>query len=233
MANVKPKSEKLDFEKVWLMFQETKEIFKQSSIEYDRKFQETKELMARSSLETDRKFQETKELLAQSSLETDRRLQETDGRLQETDKQIKELGKQIGGLGNKFGTYNEGLFSPSVRKILETEFKCYETSPNDKFQVNGDSFEIDFVGYSATACYIVEIKSHLDLESLKQLERIIENFKKYKPEYKNKKIFGVITATHFNKSTYQKALKDGFYVIIANDELAELQLPEGFKPKSW
>ncbi len=42
------KTEKLDFEKVWLMFQET-----------DKKFQETKELLVQSSLETDKKFQET------------------------------------------------------------------------------------------------------------------------------------------------------------------------------
>ena len=53
MEHTAPQSvEKLDFDKVWLMFVET-----------DRKFQETKELLERSSLETNLKFQETDNIL--------------------------------------------------------------------------------------------------------------------------------------------------------------------------
>jgi hypothetical protein len=204
MAKTKHDSEKLDFEKVWLMFQETDKKFQAT----DKKFQTTA-----------KEFQETKELLAKSSLETD--------------KSIKELGKQIGGLGNKIGLYNEGLFSPSVKHILLTEFKCLDTTPNHEFHINGDTFEIDYVGFSKDSCYLVEIKSHLDLRSIQQLKSIIKNFRKYKPEYKNKKVYGIITATQFRKETYQKAIREGFYVIIAKDDLAELSVPVDFKPKIW
>jgi hypothetical protein len=56
--------------------------------------------------------------------------QETDRRMKETDKQLKELGKQIGGLGNKFGTFNEGLFMPSLNKMLNKKFNCRKTTEN-------------------------------------------------------------------------------------------------------
>ncbi|MDQ1266703.1 MAG: hypothetical protein QG635_1855, partial [Bacteroidota bacterium] len=48
-------SEKPDFDKVWLMFQETKELISKSSFETDKKFQETDKKFQ----ETDKKFQDT------------------------------------------------------------------------------------------------------------------------------------------------------------------------------
>jgi hypothetical protein len=190
MANVKQDIEKLNFEKVWLMFQET-----------------------------DRKFQETKELLAKSSLETN--------------KQIEELGRQIGGLHNKFGAYNESLVIPSIKKILENEFNCNYKGPNIELKQNGDTYEIDLLGTSQEACYLVEIKSKLNLEAIAQLKKIIEKFRKYMPEYSNKKIFGILAVTQYNDDQYKKALKEGFYIISISDNLAMLHVPEKFKPKSW
>ncbi|MDQ1266092.1 MAG: hypothetical protein QG635_1244 [Bacteroidota bacterium] len=55
-------SEKPDFDKVWLMFQET-----------------------------NRQFHETKELISKSSIETEKKFQETDKKFQDTDKKLNKL----------------------------------------------------------------------------------------------------------------------------------------------
>ena len=120
--------------------------------------------------------------------ETDRKFQETDKKCQQTDKQIKEIGKQIGGLGNKFGTFNEGLFMPSLETILKKQFKCQLTFSNYKFYDNGNTLEIDLLGETNDACYIVEIKSHLREEVFEQLEQAIKNFKKFDKKYAEKQI---------------------------------------------
>ena len=165
--------------------------------------------------------------------ETDKKFQDTDKKMQDTDKQIKELGKQIGGLGNKFGTFNEGLFMPSLVKMLIGKFNCRSEAPRYRFNDNGNSFEIDLLGISDTACYIIEIKSHLTNEAVRQLKEIIKYFRKYDDVSKSKKIYGLICATDYNEKTSNHVIDNGFYFISTRDDIARLQVPEGFKPKEW
>ena len=215
----------LTYEQMMNLFGETNRMFQET----DRKLQETKAILEKSSLETDRKFQETDRQLK----ETDRKLQETDRQMKETDKKIKELGKQIGGLGNKFGSYNEGLFMPSLVTMLKESFNCTKTSENFEFYDNGNSFEIDLFGISPDNFYIVEIKSHLTNDAIKQLIKKIEYFNKYNPEYSDKKKYGILVGAKYNRETSEKIIKNGIYLINTSDDLAKLRIPKDFIPKSW
>ena len=206
-----PTGEGLNFERIWAMFQESK-----------TQLQETKEILREASLVTEKKFQETNQ-----------KFQETDKKFQQTDKQIKEIGKQIGGLGNKFGTFNEGLFMPSLETILKKQFKCHLTFSNYKFYDNGNTLEIDLLGETNDACYIVEIKSHLREEVFEQLEQAIKNFKKYDKKYADKQIYGIIAATHYTEKDLKQVHQHGFHFISTNDEIAKLKDPKGFKAKNW
>ncbi len=110
--------------------------------------------------------EEDNKIFSELSREADLRFLETDKQFKETVRKLKELGVQIGGLGNKFGLYNEGLFMPSLIKIMEHDFHCNYYTNNTKIKNNGSSFEIDFWGTSPEACYIVEVKSLLKLKEL-------------------------------------------------------------------
>jgi hypothetical protein len=151
----------------------------------------------------------------------------------ENDKILKELSKQIGGLGNKFGSYNEALFIPSLIKLLESKFNCNKTFPNARFKDNGNTFEIDLLGVSDSACYLVEIKSHLKSEGIRQLINLIQQFNEFGEEYAGKKKYGMITATNYSEQTKNEALKEGIYFISITDEIAKLAVPEDFVPKQW
>ena len=171
-------------------------------------------------------FKETRELLSNSSIETNEKFKDTDLR-------IKELGKQIGGLGNKFGKYNEGLFMPSLISIIENNFKCHAHSVNYIFNDNGNSLEIDLLGISDNYIFIIEIKSNLKEYDLDQLKKTIENFKKYALEYKEKKIIGAVAATEYNSQIKNRVIENGYYFISTSDDIAKLNIPEGFTPKEW
>jgi hypothetical protein len=158
---------------------------------------------------------------------------ETDKQFKETDRQLKELGIQIGGLGNKFGLYNEGLFMPSLIKIMEQNFHCNYYTNNSKVKNNGSSFEIDFWGTSPEACYIVEVKSFLKTEAIKQLEKTIHSFKKAFPDYAKRKIYGAIASTQYSDDAKQEVMNAGFYFISISDDVAKLCNTKGFKPKKW
>lgn len=165
--------------------------------------------------------------------ETDRKFQETDRKMQDTDKQIKELGKQIGGLGNKFGTFNEALVMPSINKILLDHFKCNEILENYTYKNNGEMLEIDMLGISESAAYIIEIKSHFREEVFQQIKSEAIRFKKFSSYSKDRKIYCILAATHYKADEQKRVLNEGIYFISISDEIVKLKITKNFKPMEW
>ena len=164
--------------------------------------------------------------------ETDRQLKETDRQIKETGQQIKELGKQIGGLGSKFGSFTEGLALPSMEKILRQRFGMKIVSPSE----NGKHMEIDVLAYSngdLNTAYIVEVKSHAREDSIAQLKSILQRFRIFFPEHKNKQLYGILAAVDMSPELRQKTLQEGFYVARIHDQVFELDTPENFHPKGY
>ena len=168
--------------------------------------------------------------------ETDRQLKETDLQIKETGQQIKELGKQIGGLGSKFGSFTEGLALPSMEKILRQRFGMKIVSPSVRASENGKHMEIDVLAYSngdLNTAYIVEVKSHAREDSITQLKSILQRFRTFFPEHKNKQLYGILAAVDMSPELRQKTLQEGFYVARIHDQVFELDTPENFQPQGY
>jgi len=162
--------------------------------------------------------------------------QETDKKFQETDKQLKELGKQIGGLGNKFGSYTEGLFYPSLKKILSNKFKVTNIIRNSTANIGNNNIEIDVVGYtngSINSAFIVEIKSHLLEKHIGQTLNILEKFRTFFPEHKDKKLFGMIASVTFTEELKELVLDNGLYFAQIHDDTFKLDIPDEFVPRQF
>jgi hypothetical protein len=150
--------------------------------------------------ETDKQLKE----VSQQQKETDRQLKETDRQQKEnaqqqkkTDKQLKELGQQIGGLGAKFGSFTEGLALPSMEKILRQRFGMEVISPSVRVSKDGKHLEIDVLAYTngeLNTAYIVEVKSHAREESITQLKSILQRFRSFFTEHKDKKLYGILSS---------------------------------------
>jgi len=96
--------------------------------------------------------------------------------------------------------------------------------------------EIDVLAYansSVNEVYVVEVKSHVREESIQQLQKIIDNFDRFFPEHKDKKLFGILAAVDLSASLRQRILDLGFYVAKIKDDLFSLDVPEGFKAKAY
>ena len=168
--------------------------------------------------------------------ETDRQLKETDRQLKETGQQIKELGKQIGGLGSKFGSFTEGLALPSMEKILRQRFGMKIVSPSVRASENGKHMEIDVLAYTngeLNTAYIVEVKSHAREDSITQLKSILQRFRTFFPEHKDKQLYGILAAVDMSPELREKTLQEGFYVARIHDQVFELDTPENFQPQSY
>ena len=193
----------------------------------------------RKSQETDRKFQETDRMFKETdrkSQETDRKFQETDRKFQETNRQLKELGKQIGGLGEKFGSFTEGLALPSMEKILRQRFGMEVISPSVRVSKGGQHLEIDVLAYAngnIKQVFVVEVKSHPREESITQIKTLLERFRSYFPEHKEKTVFGLLAAVDISPTLRERALREGLYVARIHDSVFEMDTPDDFKPKAY
>ncbi|UZO74432.1 DUF3782 domain-containing protein [Microcystis aeruginosa str. Chao 1910] len=203
--------------------------------------------------ETDKQLKEVSQQQkenAQQLKETDKQLKETDLLLKEvsqqqkenaqqqkkTDKQLKELGQQIGGLGAKFGSFTEGLALPSMETILRQRFGMEVVSPSVRVSKNGQHLEIDVLAYTngeLNTAYIVEVKSHAREESITQLKSILQRFRRFFPEHKDKKLYGILAAVHVSPELREKILREGFYVARIHDQVFELDIPDNFQPQIY
>ena len=174
--------------------------------------------------------------LTAAQKETDLQLKEDSQAQKKTDRQLKELGKQIGGLGSKFGSFTEGLALPSMEKILRQRFGMKVVSPSVRASENGKHMEIDVLAYTngnLNTAYIVEVKSHAREESITQLKSILQCFRAFFPEHKDKRLYGILAAVDMSPELREKTLQEGFYVARIHDQVFELDIPENFQPLSY
>jgi hypothetical protein len=173
---------------------------------------------------------------AQQQKENAQQQKETERRQQETDRQLKELGRQIGGLGAKFGSFTEGLALPSMETILRQRFGMKVVSPSVRASEDGKHLEIDVLAYTngeLNTAYIVEVKSHAREESITQLKSILQRFRSFFPEHKDKKLYGILAAVHVSPGLREKILQEGFYVARIHDQVFELDIPDNFQPQIY
>jgi hypothetical protein len=179
--------------------------------------------------ETDLQLKE----VSQAQKETDRQLKELG---KQTDRQLKELGKQIGGLGAKFGSFTEGLALPSMEKILRQRFGMEVVSPSVRASKEGKHMEIDVLAYAngnLNIAYVVEVKSHAREDSISQLKSILQRFRDFFPEHKDKQLYGILASVDMSPELRQKTLQEGFYVARIQDQVFELDTPDNFQPQSY
>jgi len=215
-------------EDVWQLLAELATAQKEG----DRRQQETDRQLR----ETDRQLKETDRQVKETSQQikaTDQELKES---TQQINRQLKELGKQIGGLGAKFGSFTEGLALPSMETILRQRFGMEVISPSVRASKEGQHLEIDVLAYangSINTAYIVEVKSHPREDSITQLKNILQRFRLFFPEHKDKQLYGIFAAVDLSPNLREKILQEGLYVARIHDQVFELDIPENFYPQTF
>ncbi|WOB70413.1 DUF3782 domain-containing protein [Microcystis aeruginosa] len=189
--------------------------------------------------ETDRQLKEVSQQQKETELllkEVSQQQKENAQQQKETDKQLKELGKQIGGLGAKFGSFTEGLALPSMETILGQQFGMEVISPSVRVSKEGQHLEIDVLTYTngeLNTAYIVEVKSHVRQEDITQLKSILQRFRRFFPEHKDKKLYGILAAVDLSPELREKILQEGLYVARIHDQVFELDIPDNFSPQTY
>ncbi|MEO5332510.1 MAG: hypothetical protein H7839_10840 [Magnetococcus sp. YQC-5] len=186
----------------------------------DRKFEETDRRMQ----ETDRRMQET-----------DRLMQETDRRIKDTDRQMKETDRKIGQLGGRLGEFVEGMVAPACKTLFaQRGIPVHKVSRRVEADLpGGRHMEIDLFVVNTDSASLVEVKSKLTIEDVRDHITHLGEFKEFFPEYADKRVFGAVAGMVVDENVIRFAIKNGLFVIVQAGDQVCLANDDTFVPREW
>jgi hypothetical protein len=177
---------------------------------------------------------ETERILKEQSQETDRRFQETDRRFQETDRQITRLSKEIGNLGGKWGRFVENMVAPACETLfLNRGIPVHQVSQRVKKRLDGKTLEIDVLVINEDHVLVVEVKSSLSVDDVKELIKDLRKFRDFFPEYSQKQLYGAVAGIEIEEGADKYAYRQGLFVLAQSGESVTILNGADFQPKTW
>ncbi len=163
--------------------------------------------------------------------ETDRKFKETDERLS---RKIAQTQDAVNRLTGKWGLFVEGLVLPSVKRLFnERGILIDKVYQRVKVRKEFGGMEIDILGIDHGFAALVEVKSTLTVDDVKEHLQRLSEFKKYFPEYADKNVVGAVAGIVIDEDADRYAYKQGLFVIAQNGETVEFLNDAGFEPKLW
>ena len=180
--------------------------------------------------ETERRQQETERLIQELTTAQ----KETNRQTQETDRKIREVNKQIGDLGGKWGRFVENMVAPACETLfMQREIPVHQVSQRVKKRLNGQTLEIDILVTNENHILVVEVKSSLGVNDVKQLVKDLNQFRQFFPEYSQKQLYGAVAGIEVEEGADRYAYHQGLFVLAQTGEAVSILNNSDFHPKSW
>ncbi|ARI84148.1 DUF3782 domain-containing protein [Microcystis sp. LEGE 00066] len=197
---------------VWRLLAELVEAQKET----ERCFQETE----RRFQETERRFQETERILKEQSLKTDR--------------QITRVSQEIGNLGGKWGRFVENMVAPACETLfLNRDIPVHQVSQRVRKRLDGKTLEIDVLVTNENHVLVVEVKSSLSVDDVKELIKNLTEFRQFFPEYNHKQLYGAVAGIEIEEGADKYAYRQGLFVLAQRGENVAILNDTDFQPKTW
>jgi len=163
-------------------------------------------------------------------------LMETRERQEITSRQIEAVNKKFGEFTNRFGEIVEHMVAPNLReKFSEIGLEFNVAASTAKFY--GDRkevlFEVDILLQNGDKAMLVEVKTKLSTEDVKEHIERLEKMRAYADAHGDKRSFlGAVAGVVMPDNVKEYALKQGFYVVQPSGETFNITPPNG-QPKEW
>ncbi len=159
---------------------------------------------------------------------------ETDLRFKKTEHQIKATDKKLDALIGKWGRFVEGLVLPAAKRLFQSRgFGIDGVSPRNKRERNGETLEVDVLAVGDEYVVMIEVKSTLGVQDVKDHLKDLSRFKAFFPEYKDRKLIGAVAGIVIDEGVDRYAYQQGLFVIGQRGDTVRLLNDADFEPKEW
>jgi len=93
--------------------------------------------------------------------------------------------------------------------------------------------EVDILAINGEYAVLIEAKSTLKIEDVKEHIERLEKFKTFFPEYSKRKVVGAVGGIVIEEDSNKYAYRNGLFVIGEGGDTAVILNDKGFKPKVW
>jgi Holliday junction resolvase len=171
--------------------------------------------------ETDRKFQE----VAESQKDTDRKFQDTDRKLNQLEKLFT----------SQWGKLMESLVEGDlVNLLIQRGIPIADTTTRLKGkQPGGGNYEFDIIAHNGEAVVVVEVKTTLRPDDVKNFLDKLDHLKAWIPRYAQNRIYGAMAWLTADASAEAMVIKRGLFSIRATGDSASIQNDPAFAPQAW
>lgn len=216
MKNTGKSSSDLNFEKVWLMFQET-----------DKKFQET-----------DEKFRETDKQIAEVSreiMELKNSIKESSDRWEKIHQQnLREIREIRSMFTDEIGEIVEALIeAPLIKLFNDRGIPVQQTYQRAFSRKAGRDVEIDIIAENGKEVIAVEVKTTLRKRDIDKFVETLKIFKQAFPKYKENVVYGAMAFLNGRSELTKYAYRKGLFEIKALNENAVILNDKKFKPTAY
>ena len=202
--------------------------------ETERLLQEQSQKADQRHQETERRFQETEQQFLEIKQIFQEQNQETDQRIRQVSEEIRQVSKQIGNLGGKWGRFVENMVAPACETLfLNRGIPVHQVSQRIKKRLEGKTLEIDVMVTNEHHVLVVEVKSTLGVDDVKDLIKNLTQFHEFFPEYKQKQLYGAVAGIEIEEGADKYAYRQGLFVLAQSGETVRILNDLDFEPKAW
>ena len=166
--------------------------------------------------------------------ETDKKFQDTDKKFQDTDKKLQETDNRVNALTGKWSRFVEGLIAPVAEKLFkERGIEVDRIYQRVKAHKNGNSIEIDILVVNGEYAVLIEAKSTLGVDDIKDHLERLGKFKFLFPEYNDRMVLGAVAGIVIDEGADKFAYRNGLFVIGQSGDAVKILNDDQFQPKKW
>ena len=165
--------------------------------------------------------------------ETDRQQKQTDRQMKQTDRRIDKRMKKLEGLfTGQWGKLMESLVEGDLVPLLQARgISVQSTHTRMRGRRNGEHYEFDILAGNGEEMVVVEVKTTLKVDDVKQFLEKLNKFTEYEPVYQGKQVYGAVAYLRTEQDSELYAERQGLYVIRATGNSASIINTEDFRPR--
>ena len=150
-------------------------------------------------------------------------------RQKETNRQMKKL---AGLFTSQWGKLMESLVEGDLVPLLQARgISVQSTHTRMRGRRNGEHYEFDILAGNGEEMVVVEVKTTLKVDDVKQFLDKLKKFTEYEPDYRGKQIYGAVAYLQTEQDSELYAERQGLYVIRATGNSASIINTEDFRPR--
>lgn len=167
--------------------------------------------------------------LKEQGKETDRRMQETALQMKDTDRRLKKAEALF---TSQWGKLMESLVDGDLVPLLrERGIAVNTTYQRRRARQNGEHVEFDIVAMNGEEAVVVEVKTTLRPEDVKEFLPKLSAFAEWFPDHRRHRVFGAVAYLDADSSVIAHAQRQGLFVIRATGSSASIINEGDFEPR--